>query len=604
MKLSKNKITEGKIVLRFLKNIIKNTKWEGKIFIVGGYVRDEIMGIDPKDLDFVVYGNISAGIDFSTWLAQKLNIYKEDSNPVIFPSYGTAKLSLVNNNMGLPNIDLEFVAPRKEEYTAGSRKPKVTNGDLTDEVIRRDLTINSLLRNISTNQILDLTGKGLNDIKQGIIRTPSEPDVIFKDDPLRMLRAIRFTVKYNFKIAEGILESIIKNSNWINSISKERIQDELNKILVTDKVVEGMELLRTTGLLKYIIPELDQMVGMMQNSHHKEDAYQHTLSVLRNTQPTLISRLMGLFHDIGKVATKSIGSDGEVHFFDHENVGEQLTRKIMTRLKYPNDIIDIVALGVKSHMSLKHGTDDASKLSDKTLRKFSAASGGNLSDFLDLIHADNMSHSDTSSMPNQVNFIRKRIEQLKAPSSQSDIKLPINGNDVIAMGVKQGPLVGKIMNTIQDAWYENPDLTREDALKIVNDMKLKNEINEIRRIMYGNIIQEEKSYEIGYGTLKLDPFSQSYDVEISNITKKVIDFTSKFKPISQKEIQTLVDKLMRLGMITLIGHLTEHTNVEIKIWEIDKDSGLYIETYHESDDDDEDLSDYDSTMRYSDFLEK
>lgn len=477
------KYTDEENVLFFMKKLIENTEWNNKVFLVGGGVRDQIMGKKPKDLDFVVNGDINAGINFSSWMAKKLNIFKENSNPVIFPSYGTAKLSLINNNSNLPNIDLEFVAPRKEEYIIGSRKPKVINGDMTDEVMRRDLTINSLLRNISTDQVLDLTGKGLNDIKQGIIRTPAEPDVIFKDDPLRMLRAIRFTVKYDFKIGEDILKSITKNSDWINSISQERIQDELNKILVTNKPVEGIELLRTTGLLKHIIPELDQMVGLMQNSHHKEDAYQHTLSVLKNTPPDLITRLMGLFHDIGKPATKSIGTDGEAHFINHENVGEQITKNIMTRLKYPNDIINTVAFGVKSHMSLKHGTDDASKLSDKTLRKFSVASGGNLNSFLDLIHADNMSHSKTSSMPNQVNFIKQRMEKLKAPTVKSDIKLPINGNDVIMMGVKQGPLVGKIMDAIQEAWYENPNLTREEAIEIVNKIKIENEVNEIKRIM-------------------------------------------------------------------------------------------------------------------------
>lgn len=469
-------MTQEEQILQLLQKTVKGTEWENKIFLVGGAVRDQIMGKPPKDLDFVVQGNINAGIDFSTWLAQKLKVYKEGSNPVIYPTFGTSKLSY-------NNTDMEFVAPRKEQYTVGSRKPQVSGGVLMDDAMRRDLTINSLMRNISTNEVLDLTGKGVNDIKQGIIRTPAEPDIIFKEDPLRMLRAIRFTVKYGFKVSEGILESIIKNSDWINRISQERIQDELNKILVTDKVVEGIELLRTTGLLKHIIPELDQMVGLMQNSHHKEDAYQHTLSVLRNTPPTLISRLMGLFHDIGKVTTKSTDPDGEVHFNGHEIVGDQLTRKIMTRLKYPNDIIDAVALGVKSHMAFKHGTDDASKLSDKTLRKFSVASGGNLNSFLDLIHADNMSHSETSSMPNQVNFIKQRMEKLNAPTVKSDIKLPINGNDVIAMGVKQGPLVGKIMDAVQEAWYENPDMTKEEAIEIVNKIKIENEVNEIKRIM-------------------------------------------------------------------------------------------------------------------------
>jgi len=469
-------MTQEEQILQLLQNIIKRTEWENKVFLVGGAVRDQIMGKPPKDLDFVVEGNISAGIDFSTWLAQKLKVYKEGSNPVIYPTFGTSKLSY-------NNIDMEFVAPRKEQYTTGSRKPQVSGGVLMDDTLRRDLTINSLLRNVSTNEVLDLTGKGLNDIKQGIIRTPSDPEIIFKEDPLRMLRAIRFTVKYGFKIGEDILSNISKYAQWIESISKERIQDELNKILVTNKPVEGIELLRTTGLLKYVIPELDQMVGLMQNRHHKEDAYQHTLSVLRNMPPNLISRLMGLFHDIGKVATKSVGPDGEVHFINHEDVGEQITKNIMARLKYPNDIINAVAFGVKSHMSLKHGTDDASKLSDKTLRKFSVASGGNLNSFLDLIHADNMSHSETSSMPNQVNFIRQRIEKLNAPTVKSDIKLPIDGNDILAMGVKRGPLVGKILDAIQEAWYENPNLTREEAIEIVNKIKLENEINEIKRII-------------------------------------------------------------------------------------------------------------------------
>jgi len=470
-------MTKEEQILELVKKTIKGSEWENRVNLVGGAVRDQIMGKPVDDLDFVIEGNITAGLDFATWLCKTWKVFKEGSNPVIFPNYGTA-------NMHYKDIKLEFVAPRKEKYTPGSRKPQVSDGVLADDTKRRDLTINSLMRNVSTNELLDLSGKGLNDIKQGIIRTPSEPDVIFKDDPLRMLRAIRFTVKYDFKIAEGILESITKNSDWINSISKERIQEELNKILVTDKAVEGIELLRTTGLLKHIIPELDQMVGLMQNSHHKEDAYQHTLSVLRNIPPNLITRLMGLFHDIGKVATKSVDQEGEVHFNGHENVGEQLTRKIMTRLKYPSDVINTVALGVKSHMSFKHGTDDASKLSDKTLRKFSVASGGNLNGFLDLIHADNMSHSETSSMPNQVNFIRKRIEQLNAPLTQSDVKLPLDGNDIKQiLGVKEGPIVGQAKKAVEDAWYDNPNLSREDAEKIVSQFKVQKDINEIKRIM-------------------------------------------------------------------------------------------------------------------------
>ena len=372
-------MTQEEQILKLLQTIIKGTEWENKVFLVGGAVRDQIMGKSPKDLDFVVQGNISTGIDFSNWLTQKLKVYKEGSNPVIYPTFGTAKLSY-------GNTDMEFVAPRKEQYTTGSRKPQVSGGVLMDDAIRRDLTINSLMRNVSTNEVLDLTGKGLNDIKRGIIRTPSDPKIIFKEDPLRMLRAIKFTVKYGFKISKEILDNITKYAQWIETISKERIADELNKILVTDKPDKGIELLKDTGLLKHIIPELDKAVGMKQNVYHIDDVFQHTMSVLRNTPPNLLTRLMALFHDIGKVVTKETNDKGDVHFYGHENAGEELTRQIMSRLKYSNDMIDAVALGVRNHMIFKYGEDDISKLSDKSLRKFSTAVGGNLQSVLDLIH--------------------------------------------------------------------------------------------------------------------------------------------------------------------------------------------------------------------------
>jgi poly(A) polymerase len=469
-------MTQEEQILELLKNIIKGTEWENKVFLVGGAVRDQIMGKPPKDLDFVVQGGISAGIDFSIWLAQKLKVYKEGSNPVVYSRYGTAKLSY-------SNTDMEFVAPRKEKYTPGSRKPQVTDGVLMDDSMRRDLTINSLMRSISTNQVLDLTGKGLNDIKRGIIRTPSDPKIIFKDDPLRMLRAIRFTIKYGFKISKDVLDNITKYAQWIETISKERIADELNKILVTNQPDRGIELLKITGLLKYIIPELNNTVGMTQNIHHNEDVFQHTMSVLKNTPPNLITRLMALFHDIGKITTKTTDPDGSVHFYGHENEGGNITIKIMSRLRYPSELIDAVSRGVESHMDLKYGTDNASQLSDKKLRKFSVSSGPYLQNILDLIHADNISHAEESSMPNQIPSIKQRIEKISAPTGESDVKLPINGNDILTMGIKRGPLVGQILDAIKEAWFENPNLTKDEAIEIVNKIKLENEINEIKRIM-------------------------------------------------------------------------------------------------------------------------
>jgi putative nucleotidyltransferase with HDIG domain len=480
--------TEEDKILLFLQNIIKNTEWYDKVYLAGGAVRDEIMGEKPKDLDFVIIGDIDAGINFATWLAKNLDIHKTNSNPVIYPRFGTAKLSLSGNKYNLVNTDLEFVAPRKEVYAPGNRKPKVSSGELKDDILRRDLTINSLVKNISTNQIIDLTGKGIDDIKNGIIRTTSDPTIIYKDDPLRMMRSVRFSVKYGFKIIPEVIENIKKNAGLIDSISKERIQDELNKILVSPSPAQGIELLRETNLLEHVLgSDFMKMIGMTQNKFHIDDAYNHTLKVLQGTPANLKTRLMALFHDIGKVNTRSTEENGDVHFYRHEEESMNLARKILTGLKYSNDIIDSVVKGVGAHMQLKHGEDSGDKLSNKSLRKFTASMGPDLHDILDLIHADNSSHSADASMPNQIGRVKERLSTLQPPEDKSQIKLPINGNDLIDMGLKPGPIFRQIMDAIQDAWFDDPDLTRETAINIAKQIMLDKNINEIKRIMKAQI---------------------------------------------------------------------------------------------------------------------
>ena len=479
--------TSEETVMEFLKDTINGTEWENKVFLAGGAVRDEIMGKTAKDLDFVVLGDLNAGINFSIWLANKLGNFKQDSNPVIYPRFGTSKLSLNNNQLNLPSIELEFVAPRKETYSSGSRKPEVSDGKLIDDVLRRDLTINSLLKNVSTGEILDLTGKGIEDIKNGTIRTTSDSSIIFKEDPLRMLRAIRFAVKYDFDMDTDVIKSIRKHASLIDTISKERINDELNKILVSPNPSKGIRLLKITTLLSYIIEEFNDAVGMKQNAHHKDDVFKHSMDVLSKTPDDLKTRLIALFHDIGKVLTKTVSPEGSVHFYGHEKAGEEMVKKIMSRLRYPNELIDAVAVGVKNHMALKHGGDDASNLSDKSIRKFISAVGENLESILDVIHADNISHSETSSMPNQINVVRQRINDLNSNLNKSNLKLPIDGNDLLKAGVKQGRIFKEILNAVQEAWYENPNLSKEEAMNIVNAYQTNSQIQEIKKLM-GKII--------------------------------------------------------------------------------------------------------------------
>jgi poly(A) polymerase len=469
----KSLIMEGnkdKSALEFLQKMIQSGPFKGKVFLAGGAVRDMVMGQDPKDLDVVVVGDgINGGMNFAIWLAQQMGNYKPDSNPVLFPTYGTAKvvLSGAHNGIDLAGMDVEAVASRKEKYTPGSRKPEVEGGSLEDDVLRRDFTVNSLVMDLSTGEILDVTGKGRDDIKKGILRTTSDPDVIFGQDALRMFRAIRFAAKYNWQLAPELVDGIKKNLNNLGNTSKERVRDELNKMLVTKNPRRAFELLRDTGLLPHVAKEFQQAVGMTQNKHHKEDVFSHILSVVQDTQPDLVKRLMALFHDIGKIATRSETPTG-VHFYGHEDVGAEMAEKIMVALKYPNELINAVKIGVKNHMRLKQGGDDSIKLSDKALRKFKIELGDQLEHILDVIHADNIQHADASAMPNQINHVRERLKtldiQVKKPS------LPISGQDLIKIGLKQGPLFSKILSAVTEAWFENPSISKEDAMVIAKQV--------------------------------------------------------------------------------------------------------------------------------------
>jgi putative nucleotidyltransferase with HDIG domain len=494
----------------FLRQTIKGTEWEGKVFIAGGYVRDEFMGKDPKDLDIMVNAP-NGGFRFAKWITQKVGCYKgpqvdppippkpdfnvdakgkpatpqdqaiEDqwmsqltaiqklyTNPVIFPRFGTSKFNLRGvNHMGidLSEMDIEAVMPRKEQYTAGSRKPEVSQGELKDDVERRDFTVNSLLKDLSSGEILDLTGLGKADIKAGIVRTPLSPDKIFSDDPLRMLRAVRFAMKYNWKLPMFMLRGLKKNAVQLKNISQERIRDELDKMLMTGSPDRAIKLMKVVGLLQFVIPEFKAAVKMTQNKHHTQDVFHHTLDVLKNTQPVLLQRLMALFHDIGKTVTRSVTPTG-VHFYGHEDAGARMVEEIMRRLKYPEELVQAVKLGVKNHMRLKQAGDTGVNLSDKALRKFKIEVGDHLENILNLMHADNVAHSEASSMPNQITNIKKRLEALKMDVSKGKPKLPITGLDLQKLGLTPGPVYSKIMTAVTDAWFENPNVSAEEALEI------------------------------------------------------------------------------------------------------------------------------------------
>jgi poly(A) polymerase len=411
----------------FLSKMVRKGPFKGKVYIAGGYVRDELLKNDPKDIDLVVELP-EGGIKFAEWITKQMKNYKKGSNPVIYPTFGTAKFNLagVHKGVDISGVEIESVMTRQEQYKDGSRKPKTSAGTLKQDVERRDFTVNSLLKDLTTGEVVDLTGQGKADIAKGVVRTPLNPDIIFSEDPLRMLRAIRFTVKYGWDLPMFMIKSIKKNAHKINSISKERIRDEFDKMMTTKRPKQAVRLFKATGLLKFVFPELQSAVGVKQNKYHTDDVFKHSLAVLQGVPADLPTRIAALFHDIGKPTVKKV-IDNEVHFYNHENVGAEMAAAIMKRLKYPNDVINVVTKLVKNHMRLKQSGDKGETASDKSLRKLKRDMGDHLEKMLDIMDSDNNSHSKQSTIAKQIPGIRGRLSTLdKDVKSRDDVYLSMD----------------------------------------------------------------------------------------------------------------------------------------------------------------------------------
>ncbi len=469
-----NESTIERVAMDYLSMMIKKSPFKGKVYVAGGAVRDMVMGLDPKDIDLVVELP-QGGIKFAEWLTKKVGAYKRGSNPVIYPTYGTAKFQLygvTHKGMDLSKLEFEAVMTRSEEYVKGSRKPKVKPGTLKQDVERRDFTVNSLLQDLTTGEILDLTGLGRADIKAGIIKTPLNADTIFADDALRMLRAVRFTVKYGWELPMFMIKAMKRNASMLNSISDERKRDELDKMLVSKNPKQAIRLMQITGLIKYVMPELEVLSGLKQNKYHKWDAMGHTLEVLSKTSPKVITRLAGLMHDIGKAQAQSV-IDGDIHFYEHEQISSDIARTIMTRLAYPGTIIKAVTNAISNHMKLKQAGSDGELISDKALRRLKAKLGDHLEDTLNVIHADNISHADAYNLPNQIKGIEKRMKDLDMGSGGKLAK-PISGHDIIArykLDAKRDWEYTKALNAaVEDAVLENPKLTVKQAYAITDKL--------------------------------------------------------------------------------------------------------------------------------------
>lgn len=463
-------MTPEQALLQLLAKNIRHSPFDGKVFVAGGYVRDQILGLQSKDIDLVIPME-DGGVKFAEWVCDKFGVRKV-GNPVVFPRFGTASFHLWGyRHEGVPigDIQVECVMTRREKYTDGSRKPEVEFGTLKEDAERRDFTINSLMMNVVTGEIMDLTGKGISDLKLGIVRSAIDPNIIFREDPLRMLRLVRFMSKYKYSTDNACRTAARINGPLLKTISSERIQEELVKmVLVPKHPSEAFYNLYALNLLPEFLPELDALKGVNQSRYHDKDVFNHIMAVLDATPPDLVTRLAALFHDIAKGVTRTVGEDGNAHFYGHEDVGADMTREILTRLKFPGWIIDSVSTLVKHHMRLKGAGADGNTVSDRALRRFAFEMGPLTDTMLDLMHADNAGHASEHQSPEQIPRIRERLTRLAAMQTVEKVALPINGHDVMsALQIDPGPAVKEALEKVREAWYDNPNLTRDEALELI-----------------------------------------------------------------------------------------------------------------------------------------
>lgn len=463
---------ELKKVLASIQKISKKEKIS--VYAVGGFVRDKVLGKkDFKDVDFVVEGS---GIAFAKAVDKE---FGELGRLVEFPDFDTARYLFIDRSVEAEEkilLELEFAGARGEIYEKNSRKPKVAPVNLKTDLSRRDFTVNALalpLEAVDKRNYKDFIVdeyNGLKDLKNKILRTPLDPDKTFSDDPLRMLRALRFASQLEFSIEKETLEAVFRNKNRIKIISAERIKEEMTKLLSTKTPSWGLVLMFQTGLLDLILPEVSALDGVEEiYGHNHKNNMAHTFKVVDNIaerSDKILLRFAGLFHDIGKSKTKKFIPKIGWSFHSHEYVGKKMVGDICRRLKFSKDEYKYLSLLVRWHQQPISLMDDG--VTDSAVRRLIVNLGDNLDDLLILGVSDITTGNPSKLKQRQANYnhLRAKIDEVIEKDNLRAFQSPLRGDEIMNLcGLKPGPMIGKIKKAIEEAILEGEIPNTYEAAK-------------------------------------------------------------------------------------------------------------------------------------------
>jgi poly(A) polymerase len=431
--------TEGEL-LQLLKRAAEDAGV--KAWIVGGYVRDRLLGRPHLNPDVVVEDGDA--LELAKHFAQLAGA----PPPVTFERFGTAQVTI-------PGRLVEFVTARAESYVPESRKPDVRRAELDEDLRRRDFTVNTLLMDLD-GEVVDRLG-GRTDLEAKVLRTPTDPEQTFTDDPLRMLRGIRFATELGFELAPDLAPAMHKLASRLTPpvVSVERVADELRKMLVSPRPKLALELLDEGGLLEVILPEIAACKGVAQTGYHTHDVYGHTLLAVQATPPDLLLRVAALFHDVGKPKT----AKGDGTFIGHEEVGAEITGAALERLRFAQKEIDVVTRLVRLHL---RPVFYRSEWSDGAVRRLARDAGAQLDRLMLLARADISASAYPE--PEKLDELQARLDRVRE-ERPSRLQPLITGEDIMRVrGIGPGPEVGRIKRKLEELVIDGEVAPDRDAL--------------------------------------------------------------------------------------------------------------------------------------------